>query len=211
VRRALEASYGGRISSTESKLEELQSEQRATIEKLKAATKYSTTQSLIEKYGNTTGTSIQKAYISDVRKAQRAISYPNANPAPHTAALKTASGSSWVVGSHARANPHSKNNSWPNSKLAFLRSMARLSLPIGDPNRLRTCFVDKTFEMQSQTQPPSRQHLQPEEATAPRWYDRILDVILGEDETSAQEPVRTNLQKLPDGERSRTSRYSDVG
>jgi hypothetical protein len=40
--------------------------------------------------------------------------------------------------------------------------------------------------MQGQTQPPSQQHLQPEEATAPKWYDRILDVVLGEDEMSAK-------------------------
>jgi len=40
--------------------------------------------------------------------------------------------------------------------------------------------------MQGQTQPPSQQHLQPEEAAAPKWYDRILDVLLGEDEMSAK-------------------------
>jgi len=44
----------------------------------------------------------------------------------------------------------------------------------------------QTLHMQGHTQPPSQQHLQPEEATAPKWYDRILDVVLGEDETSAK-------------------------
>ena len=40
--------------------------------------------------------------------------------------------------------------------------------------------------MQAHTQPPSQQHLQPEEASTPQWYDRLLDVVLGEDETSAK-------------------------
>ena len=40
--------------------------------------------------------------------------------------------------------------------------------------------------MQAQAQPSSIHHLQPEESTAPSWYDRLMDVIIGEDETSAK-------------------------
>ena len=179
MRRTLEASYGGWISSTESKLEELQSRQRATIEKLKAATKYSTTQSLIEKYGNTAGAPVQKPQSEKPKGPSRTPTQtqrhtPQQPPAPTRPLVPTpeqiriqeqllAQQRVGIPPQHGKAQPP---NQQPQPPADLLRR--------------------QNLEMQSQTQPPSRQHLQPEEATAPRWYDRILDVVLGEDETSAK-------------------------
>jgi len=182
MRRALEASYGGRISSTESKLEELQSRQRATIEKLKAATKYSTTQSLIEKYGNTAGASIQKPQSEKPKGPSRTPTqiqrhtpqHPQQPPAPIRSSVPT------PEQIRIQEQLLAQQRAGPPPQYGKAQSPNQQPQPPADLLRRQN------LEMQSQSQPPSRQHLQPEEATAPKWYDRILDVVLGEDETSAR-------------------------
>ncbi|KAA8899019.1 hypothetical protein FN846DRAFT_191151 [Sphaerosporella brunnea] len=191
VRKSLDLYYERRITSAETRLEDLQTQQRATIEKLKAATKFSTTQSLIEKYGGTS------SGISQSVENQK------------TPSLSAATSASESTGPQQRM-PHQPQPQPQLSQLANtltpdqmrvqqqLLAQQKAGIPPqygqvqaqGQPPRgPQPPFqqrLPQTLHMQGHTQPPSQQHLQPEEATAPRWYDRILDVVLGEDETSAK-------------------------
>ena len=201
VRRLLDFYYGRRISSAELRLEELQLEQRSTIEKLKAATQYSTTQSLIEKYGGTTtGVSLtppkqenkktpqaarpmprqppQQQQQRQQQQQPRAIGVPLLSPdqirvqqqllAQQMAGIPPQSGQVKPV------QPQSQPQPQPQPQ------------PPRAPQLRQPPTPARTLHMQAHTQPPSQQHLHPEEASTPQWYDRLLDVVLGEDETSAK-------------------------
>jgi hypothetical protein len=168
----------------------LQRQQRDTIEKLKTATKFSTTQSIIERYsGTSTGASVP------VQQAPKQIPTTKA-PAVGTTAYALRS----------RQPPQQQQASVPVSVQTpeqlrvqqLLAQQAVLPTPCGGtpPVQQRTSShplppkieqrTTPALQIQGHTQPPSQQHLQPEEATVPKWYDRILDVVLGEDETSAR-------------------------
>ena len=54
VRTALDAYYNYRVSNSQNYLNELTKQREATIEKLKSATKYNSTQQLLDKYGGDT-------------------------------------------------------------------------------------------------------------------------------------------------------------
>jgi len=164
-------------------------EQRTTIEKLKAATKYSTTHSLIEKYGDTT-TRVTVEPKQENKKAPSTGPVSKAPPpqprqpsqqqqAPQLSPLLTpdqirvqqqllAQQKAGIPPQYGQVQPSDVQPRPPTGSQPH------------QPN------PPQTLHMQYQTQPPSQQHLQPEEATAPRWYDRILDVVLGEDEMSAK-------------------------
>lgn len=154
-------------------------EQRATIEKLKAATKYSTTQSLIEKYGGTAGATPTKdskksssggpkTPRSQRRHSQQQQQLQQLTITPDQLRLQQQM--------HAQGMPPPYPGQTPQSP----QSQQALQSPYEAPNPQALQLL------QGQTQPASRQHLQPEEASAPKWYDRILDVVLGEDEMSAK-------------------------
>jgi len=194
----LDLYYGGRIASTEGKLEHFQAEQRATIEKLKSITKFSTTQSLIEKYGGT----------ATVGGAPASAPHQEKKAAPTTAPLLRV-GAPQQPKRSAKQPQQPQQPQFPHLTPEQIRVQQQLYAqqkagippqygqiqaqppkphpqPQGPPQIPTLLKRQSSLLMQGQTQPPSQQHLQPEEATAPKWYDRILDVILGEDEMSAK-------------------------
>ncbi|KAF8250807.1 hypothetical protein K440DRAFT_659067 [Wilcoxina mikolae CBS 423.85] len=189
VRKLLDFYYGRRIASTESKLEELQMEQRTTIEKLKAATKYSTTQSLIEKYGDTTtGVAVtpkqeNKKVLSTGPVSKGPLPQPHQPsqqqqipPLPPMLTPDQIRVQQQLLAQQKAGIPPQYGQGQPGN--------AQPRPPTGPQTHQPN--PPQILHMQGQTQPPSQQHLQPEEATAPKWYDRILDVVLGEDEMSAK-------------------------
>jgi hypothetical protein len=182
--------YDRRIASAEARLEDLQMQQRATIEKLKAATKFSTTQSLIEKYGGSS-TGISEPKVENKKPSSAtpgtAVAKPTGPqgpphlPQPHLPQL-AATLSPDQIRVQQQLLAQQKAGIPPQFGQAQPQAQ---QLPRGPQPPLQS-RSPQPLQMQGQTQPPSQQHLQPEEATAPKWYDRILDVVLGEDEMSAK-------------------------
>lgn len=172
VRKLLDLYYNNRIGNAESKLDHLQKKQRDTIEQLKAATNFSTTQSIIEKYGG--GFISTDADKKKLNGSQTPPGHPNGNrqPPPTT--------------------PQQVQQQLIQQQLMAQQRSAeqRQTSPSANPNPVQKSTPPPTIPVlnlpDTTTQPSSQQHIEPEEATASRWYDRLLDVLVGEDETSAK-------------------------
>ncbi|CUS07782.1 unnamed protein product, partial [Tuber aestivum] len=165
VRKFFDLYYNYRIGNAENALEELQTKQNDTIEKLKAATKFSTTQSIIEKYG---GGSSSPA---DTDKKQKKPDTPQGGS----------------INQQLRQRPQSRSGPQGPPQVAGPTAPPT-------PQQIQQQTIQQQMMAQQpppphnppQPQPSSQQLNQPEEATAPKWYDRLLDVIVGEDETGAK-------------------------
>ena len=167
--------YNYRTSSIQSQLDELQIQRDTTIEKLKAATKYNSTQELLKKYGGTP-TPKEKpdkgADRNDTSKKEGAGTPKFARTGiapPPTANLPAREGQASLRNTHQHVTPQTRS-------------------PLGQQAPYTRTMT-----------PPSQHPLSPQEEFAPnafssapqyasanegsRWYDRIMDVLLGEDET----------------------------
>ncbi|KAF2009771.1 hypothetical protein BU24DRAFT_357739 [Aaosphaeria arxii CBS 175.79] len=172
VRTAFTTYYDYRISKTESYLESLQSERDATIERLKAATKYNSTQQLLEKYGSPPK-SKDVASPSDKKTSQGPQHPPlpqgprtNMAPPP-TANIQHPPGQQQFI----PQRPESAGSSSPGP--SPVQALPSRELPGADfaPNAFG---ADTTKQYSSSAASTFMQ---------PHWYDRILDALLGEDET----------------------------
>lgn len=180
MRKLLDLYYNSKIGNAEVKLDDLQKKQRDTVEKLKAATKFSTTQSIIEKYGG-------GPTFTDADKKKQLQNSPQTPPGHPN-------------GNHQRpqgplTTPQQVQQQLIQQQLmAQQRSVERMQTPRpnANPNPVQKSAPPTTPTLpvlnlpKTTTRPSSQQHIQPEEAMAPRWYDRLLDVLVGEDETSAK-------------------------
>lgn len=189
VRSLLVLYYNGRISATETKLEDLQTKQRDTVEKLKEATKFSTTQSIIEKYG---GGPISPS-ISDIErnKMQHAQQQgPPGNPNNNQQLRQRPQGQS----SSLPPSPQQIQQQFVQQQLQQQqqeRGQQHLAPPSGanNPNPVKKFNRPSPIPVLSfppATAPTPARQIAPEEIHSPRWYDRVLDVLVGEDETSAK-------------------------
>lgn len=193
VRSLLMLYYNGRISTTETKLEDLQTKQRDTVEKLKAATKFSTTQSIIEKYGGgPISPSISEIERNKMQHAQQQgpPGHPNNNQQLRQRPQGQPSGAS----SSVPPSPQQIQQQFAQQQLQQQqqeRGQQHLAPPSGvnNPNPVkkfnRPSPIPVLSFSQATVQAPARQ-IAPEEIHSPRWYDRVLDVLVGEDETSAK-------------------------
>lgn len=179
MRKLLDLYYNSKIGNTELKLDDLQKKQRDTVEKLKAATKFSTTQSIIEKYGGGLISTDAEKKKQLQNGPQTPPGHPNGNRQRPQGPLTT---------------PQQVQQQLIQQQLmAQQRSVERKQTPRpnANPNPVQksapaTPALPVLNLPKTTTRPSSQQHIQPEEATAPRWYDRLLDVLVGEDETSAK-------------------------
>lgn len=178
VRKALTLYYDYRIRNTQGYLESLYKERDATIEKLKTATKYDSTQQLLEKYGSSQPASKQESSSGKGQNKQgnapqspqqqqprrtNIAPPPTANiprgpppPPPPTANI---------------ARPPPVNGPSPPS--SFQQANLPPHLRGGAPS------PGAEFAPNAYTAPVQY-------SQEPQWYDRILDVLLGEDENKAQ-------------------------
>ncbi|KAK2753319.1 hypothetical protein FQN55_003448 [Onygenales sp. PD_40] len=181
VRLSLDTYYQYRISSTVKYLDGLQKERDATIEKLKEATKYNSTLQLLEKYGGESPKRTGSAKETDSgagggngggkkRDPRMRASLPfqpgrTGIAPPPTANIRPQPGS--MPTTPIRSPPTAQRGPPPPSSL--IPQLQPPRQPTDEPG-----FAPNAF-------PPS----QPQHADSlePRWYDRILDVLLGEDET----------------------------
>ncbi|KAI9851260.1 MAG: hypothetical protein M1838_004093 [Thelocarpon superellum] len=178
VRTLITAYYNYRLSHITSRLEEQQKERDATIEKLKAATKYNSTQQLLDKYG---GSSAQSSPASGGSQKRKTGSRPS-NPG-------TPQGRPQRIGFMPPPTANIARHTPPT-----LPSTPQRSLPF-PPHVDSPALAQRSHDTPIQPGPPEfapnafsgpRRYSGSAEPGPSHWYDRILDVLLGEDETSPQ-------------------------
>lgn len=167
-----------RISKTQQHLDDLNNQRDATIEKLKAATKYNSTQQLLEKYGGESPKPSPSKGDDEKPKleAKRKPSTPQQPPVARTGLAPPP-----TANIRRPVTPSSPNQSPPP--------------PFGTQNKPQPL-------PQTPPQPPLSQQTSNEPGFAPNafprssqyieqshWYDRLLDVLLGEDETQPKNRV----------------------
>lgn len=179
VRAALTAYYNYRISSTQAHLDSLYKERDATISKLKAATKYDTTQQLLDKYGSPRPQQVEQSPSSGGKRKARGgqTGKPQGRtnlPPPPTANIPRNQG-------HP---PPPLSPQRPASALQGpVRSDSLLTNLTGPPHPSGLQDVTPTAEFA-----PNAYSTPPQYAPAPpsgtsRWMDRLMNVLMGEDET----------------------------
>ena len=179
--------YNYRIDSFATRLQEQQKEREKTIQQLKDITKYDSTMELIEKYGGTTaegksgrGKKGKRSEQGNQQaggdvKRKMAGSQPatpnrtNMAPPP-TANIQRRDGSTALP---STPSPHPPPNPMePSAEFA----------PNADFSPQTTTTAASPLSLPP-AGPATAAPLAPAE---PRWYDRILDLLLGEDETASK-------------------------
>ncbi|KAF2111769.1 hypothetical protein BDV96DRAFT_649747 [Lophiotrema nucula] len=175
VRTSLTTYYDYRISNTQTYLQKLQKDRDATIERLKAATKYNSTQQLLEKYGSS-----PKLKESPSRKKSQGPQKPAQPQAPRTGIPPPPTAN---IPRPQNQPPHTPQRP-PSTASSPVGPSSVQALPPQSPESPTAEFAPNAF---SQTE-VSRQYSAsaPSTFTQHHWYDRILDVLLGEDETQAK-------------------------
>ncbi|POS87095.1 hypothetical protein EPUL_001512, partial [Erysiphe pulchra] len=163
-RLILNTYYNYRIDTIKQHLEERQAEQIKTIEKLKAATKYNTTHELLERYGKDSSRTIStspkvKRQIQKKQSKTPIIPPPTAN----------------IPRLEKSINQDAKFQLRASEQLAYhqvsqIQNSADLTTP-GSPE-----FAPNAFSFTFEYAPANKN------SVAGHWYDRFLDLLLGEDE-----------------------------
>ncbi|KAL3417136.1 hypothetical protein PVAG01_11136 [Phlyctema vagabunda] len=170
VRTTITIYYNYRIDSVTTRLEERQAERAKTIDKLKAATKYNSTQELLEKYGEA--------------PAKKAAPKPKKENTPSKAPRNAQRQPSRTnMGPPATANiPRIHDN--PPSQPSTPQPIPVASPPVipSSPITPRLQSGSAEFAPNAFSAPPQYAHGS-ELSSEGRWYDRVLDLLMGEDET----------------------------
>jgi hypothetical protein len=163
VRLGLVTFYEWRISTVEARLKESEAEREGAIKKLKDATRYDSTQQLLEKYGGSPkGAKTPKKGDSPIQKKKDENTPKRTGLAPPMTANIPRHRPQQSL--PANLPPLSENTLLPSEDFA--------------PN----AFSDSE-PVRAPVGPSQSMAVEPRQR---QWYDRILDVILGEDETSSQ-------------------------
>ena len=167
VRKAITAAFSWSINRQQSYVNRLQEQREGKIKELKKATKYDTTQELLQKYG---GVPPLKQQDEEPRQGtKRKIKTPQQPqpdvprtglPPPPTANI-------------ASRRPPTQPPSLPNGQHRSQSGSPQSPQSTEEPG-----FAPNAFPQA----PPSRAAYE----HVPHWYDRILDVMLGEDEHLAK-------------------------
>ena len=169
VRKIIRAFYDYRISSLEARLSLYQADRATTIQKLKDATKYDSTLQLLQKYG---GGGTQPPQNDSPANKKRSLSTGGAGRGESrrdaSSQERPRSSAGALPARTSLSPPPTANLSWISPKSPTL---PQLHFP--EPPTL------------PQPIEPPRQY----EPVQPQWYDRLLDVLMGEDETSARNRI----------------------
>lgn len=183
VRTLASRFFDYRISKTQQHLDDLNKQRDTTIEKLKAATKYNSTQQLLEKYGGESpkpSPSKSDDEKPNMLETLRKPSTPQQQPVARTglAPPPTANIRRRPVTPSA-PSPSNPSPPPPYGTQTQPRSLPQTppqpplpQQPVNEPG-----FAPNAF-------PRSSQYIEQS-----HWYDRLLDVLLGEDETQPKNRV----------------------
>lgn len=179
IRLGLITYYNYRTSKSQARLDDLQKQRDVTIEQLKSATKYNTTQELLKKYGGAPTPKSKPLGASERRSTsnQETLENPRGGktgiPPPPTANISGKNGhasfSNTLQQSTAKS-PNSLGQPHPSFATTVAAPLQSSSSPIHENAE----FAPNAF-------PSTVQYIQPSEG--PKWYDRLMDVLLGEDES----------------------------
>ncbi|KAI4656008.1 hypothetical protein J4E93_000724 [Alternaria ventricosa] len=182
LRYALMSYFDYRIRNTEAYLKKLNKERDATIERLKEATKYNSTQQLLEKYGASPKQPEQPQQgDSPGRRKSQGPQKPAPPPGPRTGMPPPPTAN--IQRPQPQQLPHTPQK--PPSNVSSPQGPSppqQLPPPEAPgaefaPNAFNTGAVDLTKQYTADS---------PAAFTQTHWYDRILDALLGEDETQAK-------------------------
>ncbi|KAJ5667707.1 uncharacterized protein N7477_006277 [Penicillium maclennaniae] len=154
-----------RISRTQRGVDDLQKQRDETIEKLKTATKYNSTQQLLEKYGGESPKPSPASKGTSEKPKPVTPQQPRGLPPPPTANIRRPS-------SHQPQQPQPGDGTNQTPHQQHIYPNAPPSPPSHQPQpQDQPDFAPNAF--------PGQQGPYIEQ---PHWYDRLLDVLLGEDE-----------------------------
>ncbi|KAJ5999543.1 hypothetical protein N7451_007353 [Penicillium sp. IBT 35674x] len=157
-----------RISKAQRVLDDLHKQREETIEKLKVATKYNSTQQLLEKYGGESPKQSPNPK-AESHKPKQANPQPPAQrtglPPPPTANIRRP----------PMQQPNDPKNIAPPSHQAIPLQQPQQRTPNAPSPIPQTPIDEPGFAPNAF--PSSGQYIE-----QPHWYDRLLDVLLGEDE-----------------------------
>lgn len=184
VRKILGAYYSYRIDSLSSRLKDQQTERAKTIQKLKDATRYDSTLELIEKYGGTDGKPKSKEHDDEdsIREGDkgRKQRHSNVGPMPGRTTMPPP-----PTANIQRREPSTPASPPPMSPQG----------PAHDPMEPTAEFAPNAGaapQDHGHVAHPLQDTAMSTYSIAPEsghWYDRIFDVLLGEDETAPKNRI----------------------
>lgn len=179
VRVALVTYYSYRTSSLQAHLEELQKHRDITIEKLKSATKYNTTQELLKKYGGSPTPRNKSVGAPEGKSTPKGGDFGTPNSGrtsfvpPPTANLPGKTGRLSLPGTPQQSSPQSRSPLGQTPVLSGSPAIAPSQQPLAS-SRTSADFAPNAFAAVPQYA---------QSGEGPRWFDRLMDVLLGEDES----------------------------
>ncbi|KAI9887662.1 MAG: hypothetical protein M1823_000526 [Watsoniomyces obsoletus] len=196
VRLSVDTYYNYRISSVTARLDDLQGERDKTIEKLKASTKYNSTQQLLEKYGGFSSQAVSAQGGGKKRRPGNQDNQPSTTTAGGPAAgEKRVSIVPPPTANIPRNRPLTSSSSSPSTPQQQNAGISLQQTPLtpSHQNSLHTHQPPQIiqpdapeFAPNAFTDPqPAQYAVTPLDTTTNKshWYDRLLDVLLGDDET----------------------------
>lgn len=215
VRTLIQSYYAYRVNSTTSYLDTLTLQRTTTIDKLKAATKYNSTQQLLEKYGGVAPAKQKKNKEVESRARAGSLMSPLQKPRPNKG--RTSLGPPPPTANIRRTDSHSAPNSPPLApaqlpqppplqRILPEQSQPQQQLPpspLPPSHRPSTSTssnpggssrpMTATSEFAPNAFSPPRAYYAGSDAQSggseAKWYDRILDLVMGEDETSPKNRI----------------------
>lgn len=186
VRALLDAWYSWRVARGQERVNELSREREVVIEKLKRATRWNSTQELLEKYGGSPpgqgggrakGQASPQSRKGSGRKAEGA-----AAQGPRTGFMPPPTAN--IPGRPPPPGPQISGDG--KARPPGAPPPDSLLPPNGPGEEFAPNAFTHAPPPPALPQPSNTQYAAPE---GPKWYDRILDVVLGEDETSAKNRI----------------------
>lgn len=181
-RMLLDTYYNYRISRSLGTLNDLYKQREETIAKLKEATKYDRTQQLLDKYGGSPRKRQPSPQPAGKGKKERGSSrqgvpqgqvHRTGFAPPPTANIQKSQPGPPIPQNPLDSAEYPSHQSAPTTD-----GLMQLQEKPGEE------FAPNAFSVSTRPPIPSQQSTQYSEG--PKWYDRIMDVILGEDETQAK-------------------------
>ncbi|KAJ8121411.1 hypothetical protein ONZ43_g2128 [Nemania bipapillata] len=185
IRAAANAYYTFRLDTLERRLKDRQADRSAAIQKLKDATKYDSTLELLEKYGGATEKRNKARHQKDASEGTSAQDHDGSRK-KHRQSID----SSHLTGRTHLPLPPTAN---------IQRPSTASGVPSNRPGQLSGSRLDpipsspppqpiEEFAPNAGPLPPTYNQYEPNTGP-PRWYDRILDLMMGEDETAPKNRI----------------------
>ncbi|KUI69689.1 Protein lunapark [Cytospora mali] len=191
VRTGSSAMYDLRIEGLSAKLKELQEQRAKTIQKLKDATKYDSTLELLEKYGGGEGKprikrkNTGEGETDEAKKAQGRQQQQRPNEGPQNRTHMPVPATANIQRGNTIPPSNSPTPQQPGIG-PFNAPQGRISSTAAADTSAE--FAPNAYDV-ARSQPPSMPSGQYEIASQNHWYDRIMDLLLGEDETAAKNRI----------------------